>query len=210
MATRWARFARGWLAAVVATFVAAFSHAVAGGGVPSALAIVLSLAFSGMVCVALAGRTLSRVRLAASVLLSQLAFHSLFMLGGSTLRIGGAVAHDHTDPIGSFESQFAAHSAAAEHSQHLGGDQGMVMAHVVAAILTFFALRHGEHAFWSLFASARLSLGVLLDASFANAPVDVPPSVPSAGFRVFVPRELRLVLSRLRHRGPPLRLALSL
>ena len=42
MSTRWARFARGWLAAVFSTLIAAASHTIAGGP-PRWLAIVLSL-----------------------------------------------------------------------------------------------------------------------------------------------------------------------
>lgn len=63
MTTRWARFARGWIAAIVSLFVAACSHSLAGGSLPAAAGIALSLAFSGATGVLLAGKTLSLARL---------------------------------------------------------------------------------------------------------------------------------------------------
>ena len=46
MSTRWTRVARGTLAAGLSTFVAAFSHAAAGGSAPSIAALSLAIAFS--------------------------------------------------------------------------------------------------------------------------------------------------------------------
>jgi hypothetical protein len=83
MTTRWARFARGWIVAGFSTFVAALSHTLGGGAVPGLLAVVVSLAFAGIVSIALSGRTLSTWRLSAAVLLSQLIFHGLFSFGGA-------------------------------------------------------------------------------------------------------------------------------
>jgi hypothetical protein len=80
MNTRWARFARGWIAAIVSLFVAACSHALAGGALPATAGLALCLAFSGAVCVLLAGKTLSLARLSIAVGLSQLPFHGLFSL----------------------------------------------------------------------------------------------------------------------------------
>ena len=77
MSTRWARFARGWLTALFSTLIAAVSHTLAGGP-PGTLAVVVSLAFAGMLCVGLTGKRPSAVRLAASVGGSQLLFHQLF------------------------------------------------------------------------------------------------------------------------------------
>lgn len=53
MQTRWARVARGLAAALVATFVAAFMHALAGGARPGVLGLALALScavpFQGLV-----------------------------------------------------------------------------------------------------------------------------------------------------------------
>lgn len=67
MTTRWARFTRGWLGAVFSTFVAALSHTAGGGSGPGLLPVALCLAFAVIVCIGLAGRSLSlwRPRLAA-------------------------------------------------------------------------------------------------------------------------------------------------
>ena len=78
MSQRGARTARGLTAAAVATLLAGLSHSLGGGvgaQVPFGVGTVIAFAFAAMVCVALAGRTLSLARLAASVVLSQLAFH---------------------------------------------------------------------------------------------------------------------------------------
>src|SRR5918998_1156574 len=98
MTTRWARFARGWMVAGFSTFVAALSHTLGGGHAPGWLGVVLSLAFAGVVCVGLAGRTVSGVRVGVSVLLSQLIFHGLFSLGaagGALVQAPAAGAHGH-------------------------------------------------------------------------------------------------------------------
>ncbi|GGF13162.1 hypothetical protein GCM10011399_03830 [Subtercola lobariae] len=94
MSSRWARVLRGLTAAFVAVFVAGFSHVVGGGEAPGTVGVALALAFSAVVCVALAGKTLSLVRLAIAVAFSQLAFHLLFSVGagaGVGASSGGAV-----------------------------------------------------------------------------------------------------------------------
>ncbi|MFZ2964070.1 MAG: hypothetical protein WA006_05235, partial [Rhodoglobus sp.] len=82
MTTRWARFVRGWVTAGFAVFVAAFAHVAAGGHAPDWLAVAVSLAFAGILCVPLAGKTLSLTRLTISVAGAQAVFHTLFALSG--------------------------------------------------------------------------------------------------------------------------------
>jgi hypothetical protein len=208
MATRWARFARGWVAAVFSTFVAALSHTLGGGAAPGALAVVLSLAFAGIICVGLCGRTLSRWRVGASVVVSQLLFHGLFSLGAPggalTAPAGSALgAHEHA-AIGILSmtgGADAVHGSTLQGAAHHDG--AMWAAHGVAALLTIAALRYGEAAFWGLFATARL----VIRALFAPVRLAIVPLIPrrapsTAPLRV--PRDLALVLSVMRHRGPPL------
>ncbi|MGA8790996.1 MAG: hypothetical protein WB535_18795, partial [Paenarthrobacter sp.] len=57
MTGRGVRLLRGLAAAVAATSLAAFSHVAAGGPSPDGAIVVLSLALSGLVCTALAGRS---------------------------------------------------------------------------------------------------------------------------------------------------------
>ncbi|GAA3886768.1 hypothetical protein GCM10022381_31080 [Leifsonia kafniensis] len=214
MATRWARFARGWVVALFSTFVAGLSHTLGGGAVPSVVAVVLSLAFAGIVCVGLAGRTLSLWRMVVSVLVSQLIFHGLFSFGapGGALSVSPAApprtpasallgAHEH----GAIGAVTALSSAPAGHA---GGHDAAWMwaAHAVAAVITIVALRHGESAFWGLFATVRLgirSLFAALAGVLAGATLPGAPRSTVSTARVFTPRDLALVFSRMRHRGPP-------
>ncbi|MGO4689602.1 hypothetical protein [Glaciibacter sp. 2TAF33] len=204
MATRWARFMRGWVAAAFSTFVAALSHTLGGGAAPGALAVIVSLAFAGMVCVGLSGRTLSAWRVAASVILSQLIFHGLFSLGapGGALTTDASTgaplaAHHHTalaithGVTGSMEGHGASHVGA-----------GMWIAHGAAAVLTIVALRHGEAAFWGMLTTARLVIRRIVTVAAAITPAVPTRRTPSTGL-VFVPREPALVFSVMRHRGPP-------
>jgi hypothetical protein len=206
MTTRWARFARGWVVAVFSTFVAALSHTVGGGAVPGTLAVVVSLAFAGMVSVALAGRTLSTWRLTVAVLVSQVIFHGLFSLGGT----GGRLA---TADAGLGHAHGAGQAAVLMHPAALVGgampaDHGglMTAAHVIAAVVTVVALRCGERAFWGLFSTARVVVLALLGMPGA-IPIAHRPRLGST-FITGVPLRERLApLRPMRHRGPPVCLA---
>ena len=89
MSPRARRLARGWAGAAIATSAAALSHAAAGGQAPPVVLVLLSLALSGPLCMALAGRVLSRSSLLLGVLLSQSVLHALFAASGGA----GTVAH---------------------------------------------------------------------------------------------------------------------
>ena len=202
MHTRWARFARGWIVAAFSTFVAALSHTLGGGAVPGLLAVVVSLAFAGMVCVTLAGRTLSFWRGAASVLISQIIFHGLFSLGapGGALGADALAAsgtHQHAALPGLIDPMALSATA---HVSHDGA--AMWFAHCVAAIVTILALRYAERAFWSLVENVRLGIRTLFAPAQLEVPVDAPQRIGHEA-PVFTPRDLVLVLSAMRHRGPP-------
>ena len=51
MTTRWARFARGWIATIVSLFVAACSNALADGGLLATVGLALRLASFAAGCV---------------------------------------------------------------------------------------------------------------------------------------------------------------
>ncbi len=180
---------RGMIAAAVATFVAAFSHAIAGDAAPSWLGVGASFLLSLAVCTALSGRTLSWWRLAASVAVSQLLFHALFSGPGAP-----------TMPTG--HSHGAAAVGGMPMSAMDGHDDRMLLAHVIAGIITLLALRFGERAFWSVADSARLVIARVLHAV---APVPATPAraIPSISRAVAAPRRIH-VPSTHRHRGPPL------
>jgi hypothetical protein len=211
MATRWARFARGWLAAGFATFVAAFFHAASGGDAPSTAGVSLALAFSGIACIALAGRRLSVWRLAVSVVLSQFLFHTLFGLGhgagtgtGSGTGTAG-VGHSHLMhvDIGTLVGPGAGHT----HSMP-PTDPWMWAGHATAALVTIAALRYGELAFWSLYRIARIGLARLMVAP-ALVPLDTAQAAPAAAHGERVVRDLGILIGRMRHRGPPSVLAFA-
>jgi hypothetical protein len=201
MTTRWARFARGWIVAAFSTFVAALSHTVGGGSVPPLLAVVVSLAFAGIVSIALSGRTLSTWRLTVAVLVSQLIFHGLFSFGSA----GGALV---------------ATDAATAHSTHAGSivvsaipagtmsgaDHGLMMtvAHVLAAVVTIVALRFGERAFWGLLSTATVALKALVRVLVLTPIPNIPRAI-EASAATLQPPNLLVVLSPMRHRGPPAR-----
>jgi hypothetical protein len=183
MDSRWARVARGWSAAAFATFVAAFSHGVAGGVAPSAFGILVSLVISGMICTVFTARHLSLWRLAVSLGLSQVLFHVLF----GTLASPTAPAHDMT----TMTMDAAAHPHA---------DPTMWLAHAAAALVTVLAFRHAESAFWGVAGTARLLLSRLL-AVVVPVPATAPRGVEAD--REVEPRIPSLLLSAMRHRGPP-------
>jgi hypothetical protein len=196
MTTRWARFVRGWVAAAISVFVALCSHTLAGGAVPSVAGIALCLAFSGMVCIALAGKSLSLPRLAISVLLSQFLFHGAFSLLGSAVP---------TTPTPATHSMSELMSAPAVHITPLV-DSGMSMpawmwaAHGVAAIVTIVALRFGERTFWQLLALTRPTVRRLL----ALMAIAVTPAEPARPIETeLLPRPRLVVVSWTRRRGPP-------
>src|SRR5690349_18449196 len=142
MDSRSARLARGWVVGVVATAAAAASHALAGGGTPSPLALGVGVVFGGMLgTFALTSRP-SLPRLVTAVTGAQLAFHLVFSTLGTAAPVAGHV-HD---------EMFV---AAPVHSHP--ADAGMWMAHAVAGVLTLALLRGAERALWRMLAElARL------------------------------------------------------
>lgn len=204
MTTRWARFTRGWVAAFFSTFVAALSHTVGGERAPGGVGVVVSVAFAGLVCVALAGRSLSWSRLAVSVVLSQLIFHTLFSVGapGGALHTAGGAAHEH----GTHAFVSAVGSRAFVDGAHGAHGLQMWLAHAVAACVTIVALRRGETALWGMLDLVRVAIRSLCRT------VSIPARLPRgtrtrrAAGHVARPRA-HLLLSAMRHRGPPARFA---
>lgn len=129
---RGTRVARGAVGASVATFVALLSHVTAGGQVPGWFGIVVPLALSFVVCTVLAGRRLSLWRLAPAVALSQLLFHTLFVLGAPDSGAAGHVhGHARVDLTGPDLAVVAP-------------DAAMWGWHLVAAAVTTLALHRAE------------------------------------------------------------------
>ena len=184
MESRWARVARGWTAAAFAIVAAAVSHTLAGGSAPTPFALMVSLIIAGAVCTALTGRRLSRVRLAASVALSQALFHGLFSALGTPVSARhqmGSMAMDVTT-----------------------GDHGaatMWLGHAAAALVTIVVFTYAESAFWGLATTARLFFARLLALTSSLPPRTVGGERPVD--LAWEPIALTRLLSPMRHRGPP-------
>ncbi len=200
--------ARGTVAALVSVFVAAFSHSLAGGRLPGVAGLALCLAFSVLVCVALAGRRLPRTRLAASVAASQAMYHWLFgalgsgALGSGTAGSGAASSgagvttgmhgHPHDAALG---------TVALAPQPHGEGD--MLAAHLAAALVTFLVLVFGERTIAATVRFARALVVSLLPAAPDAPAVRAPARLFPTRLRIARPGGRRVDHSGLRHRGPP-------
>jgi hypothetical protein len=201
MSTRGARTTRGLIAAAVATLLAGLSHTLGGASAPFGVGSLLALAFAALVCIALAGRRLSLWRLSLSVLLSQLAFHGLFAVTGGASGASGAAPAGmaHHESAAMLMDRLTPVPAAAMGATH--SDGAMTLAHVAAGIVTIAALHRGELA---VRAVLRAALRVVT-ALVGSVPRVLPPMIARLRARavVVIPRDLEVVLSSMRHRGPP-------
>lgn len=189
---RGARVARGAVAASLASFVALVSHVSAGGAVPGPVGIVVPLALSFVVCVALAGRRLSAWRLGLSVAVSQALFHALFVLGSYDVA-AGVHAHGGAIPVvagGSSAPAFAM-------------DADMAVGHLVAAVVTTLALHRGERALAGLRALAGACVAWVRARVRVSAFVPVPVRCVRAAVVAVVTPVSTVVVRASARRGPP-------
>jgi len=191
--------ARGWFVAASATLVASLSHVVGGGHPPGPLAIVLALTFSGLVCMVLVGAAASLPRTAAGAVLSQLVLHGLFTVtapaGASAQAAGPHAGHAPIDAA-VFDAALGGLGLSS-----LDASPVMLASHAFAAVLTVVALQRGDLAFAALARAARTVLRPLL-----RFPATLPIDAPRVSIRTWhrpVARPRLVVLSVLRHRGPP-------
>jgi hypothetical protein len=185
---------RGLVAATVAVFAAAFAHVLAGGSTPDFGGLALAFAFATLASIALAGRTLSRVRIGVSVILSQGVFHVLFDLTATT-----QVAHT-THTMG---MNMDATMPTVSTGPLMLGDGWMWLAHAAAAAVTIVALAWGERAFWGLLESARLALCLALQMAGVRAESAQPAQVPEPSPRASGGMSAVFLDAGLWRRGPP-------
>lgn len=192
MTTRAVRLARGWLVGVFAATLAALSHTVAGGGLPSPLAIAVGTVFGGLLgTFALTARP-SFPRLAVAVTVTQAAFHVGFSLLGTATATDAVAGHAHDVAV----------TATAVPHPH-GEPLAMWIAHAVAGALTLALLRGAERAVWRaltelvrlVVAPFRLGVAALVASPAPRAPQALPRRLRLAG---------RLLVSAASRRGPPL------
>jgi len=210
--SRAARLARGWIGAAFATSAAAASHVLAGGPAPHPLMVALSLALSGLICVALAGKVLSLPRLMVAVAASQAIFHALFTAapasGPTTASVhSGHLGHDPAamaamlaDAAGPAGASFLDGSTAMGHSA-----VAMWAGHALACALTVLFLRFGETGAFRLLDALRLRIVLVLAAGMAPTPA--PQRLSTGATSHLVPlADLGIPLPTMRHRGPPSRI----
>jgi hypothetical protein len=189
MATRATRLAKGWVVGALATAMAAASHALAGGGTPSALALVTGVVFGGMLATLALSARPSLPRLAIAVGGSQLAFHVVF----TSLSAGGTVTASSMPGM-----HGAMVSIVGTPHTHVEGP-AMWLGHAVAGVLTLALLRGAERAVWRVLAElARLVVRATRILT-PDLPV-VPAPVTSVSPARLSGRLLDAAVSR---RGPP-------
>ena len=182
--------AKGLSAAAVATFVALFGHVAGGGAIPGAWGFVAPLILSSALCVLIAGRRLSLLRLTISVALSQVLFHFLFVLGTGSSATAVASTHEHH---GTAATLVVSHSAAT-----------MGIGHVVAGAITVAALYFGERVIRSLLELVRLlAARMLRPFTIPVASTVTPTAAAPAAWRIFTPLALDHAASTAPRRGPP-------
>lgn len=201
-----ARAARGAVVAAFSTFVALASHVLAGGAVPGLLGIVVPLVFATSTCIALAGLRRSWLRLSVSVALSQLLFHTLFVVGAastSTVTVVGGGTGGHAGH-GADATLMVMGSAGSSmsHASHAGAS--MWVAHAVAALVTVVTLQRGEAV---LTRFARLAGRLVAVLFLPVVRLLVLPSHPRTALSSvegsWVPSPLPVVSTGTVRRGPP-------
>ena len=188
MNPRAARSLRGLGAGTTATVVAAVSHGLAGGTFPGLAGIALALAFSAIVSIAFVGRRMPVLRLAASIVLSQLAFHIVFSTLGNAAEV--VVTEGHHGAVSVTGTQIISHAGPL-----------MWLAHGIAAALTLLALVYGERALIGLREVGRM----LLSRVLAPARVARPTTLPRVARPLLTPvaRKTRELIAACGLRGPP-------
>jgi hypothetical protein len=194
MNTRATRVARGWLVGVFATALAALSHAVAGGGTPSPLALGVGVVFAGMLGTVVLSARPSLPRLAIAVGAGQLVF-DLACSALGTAAAATADAHVHDLVVAPLTTAPHAHA----------DDALMWLGHAVAGLLTLALLRGAESAAWRVLTElARLVLSPFRESP--ASPVEITAARPAISTR---PARLssRILISAASRRGPPLSVA---
>ncbi|GAA4657216.1 hypothetical protein [Arthrobacter cryoconiti] len=197
------RLARGWTAAAFATFVAALSHVMGGGAAPHPLLLLLSLSISAVVCVALAGRVLSRKNLVAAVVLSQGLFHLLFSPSpGQPMSMPASVIAS-GDHCGMNMGLLPGLSEQVALGHGTGLSALMWVSHAAAAVLTIIFLRHGEASTMKLIDALRLQITAIV--GLVIVPIAAPSRIYAAP-TLWLPMRIGLdiPLPVRHHRGPPL------
>ena len=194
--TRGARAARGTAVAVFATFVASLAHTLGGGAPPGPLALMVALAFSVPLAMALTGARARLVRTAVSAVVAQAALHLTYAIGGAApASVDASTAH-----AGHSHGAMQLATTSATSVDH--GNAWMPVAHLVAAALTLGALVLGDRVVVAVGRAVRVFVRRLTSIPRVDAPsFRIPTSFAEAS--PFVSR----VAVALGSRGPPVEAA---
>jgi hypothetical protein len=171
--------------AVFATFVASLAHTIGGGAPPGPVALMVALAFSAPLAMALSGARARILRTAVSALVAQGVLHLTYAIGAPaspSMRNGHASAH------------LSVPAASVDH-----GSAWMPVAHVVAAALTLAALVAGDRVVEAIGPAMRVFVRRL-------GSMPVPVVAPTFSVPIEAPRPRfadLLLVSGLGSRGPP-------
>lgn len=188
MTTRQLRLLRAASASAVATLLAAVSHTIAGGAAPHPLLVLAVASLIIPVAAVIIGSRVSRARVAATVLVSQSAFHLVFQLIGAPTGSATVSGHQH------HHLDLAVLGPLAETA---APDTLMVLGHLVAAAATIGVLWHGE--------SMVRTIAGWVQAQLRRAIANFTPEHASPAPAVFsVPLLVDAALSvSVSRRGPP-------
>ncbi|MFT7766994.1 hypothetical protein [Clavibacter tessellarius] len=224
---------RAALSALVCTLVTVTAHAAAGGGLPHPLVLGLALVAGVVLCFALGGRRVTLAHLVLAIGATQGVLHAAFTFGGSGMAaVGGAAGGSAGSAAGAASGSAAAsghghaHAAAADAARALADpgamampadhDGAMLLAHVIAGLISVCSLRAGADAVRRLARALAVrvggaitgAVGALVAAAVAVAAALAEPAVaPRPGRLAADVRPARLVsllTARIRgRRGPP-------
>ena len=194
--SRLARVGRSVLVAGASTLIALLSHVLAGGAFPELAGILVPFGLAVIIGLPLAGRLRSLPRLIAAVLISQLLYHWLFVLGAGSSGVLATDAGAHAGHGGAPLLVGAIPEAAA-------ADLMMWASHGLAALVTILLIRRGDTALLGLRRLVMLLARAILPAQPRTAPLAVAAARrTSAGAPVREPM-LLLLAETVTRRGPP-------
>lgn len=175
--------------------LAAVSHTIGGAPAPHPLLVLSLLVLLTPPAALLVGRSPARHRIAATVLLAQLAFHGLFTVLGAPVIVEAAIV-----PVGHVHDLSAlliAQPLTAGGGAAIAG-AGMLLAHVLAAAATCALLWHGEQLLREIACWVRAVLRRAVPVVLLPPPAPAGAVPAPAGSAFSAPR------AQIRRRGPPL------
>ena len=196
MVTRAEQLSRAGLASAFAVATAAVSHTIAGGQAPSILALALSLVLATLVSIPLVGKSASLFRIAATVLFGQMVLHGLYAMFPASLASSLSLSvpsHNHEMVHSGMPGDLVSADSAP--------GTWMIVAHVLAAVVTVVVLRNAELAMGIL-----RVIGRLIVAAFTVPTGVAAIAVPRANALATFESKLSLSFfpSGIHRRGPPL------